>query len=130
MSEKIGVYICHCGMNIAKTVDCKALAEYASHLPNVAVARDYQFMCSNPGQELIKNDIREMGLTRVVVASCSPLMHEPTFRRAVESAGLNPFLFQMANIREQCSWITQNRVLATERAKDIVRAAGNTIDIM
>ncbi|MGA2626080.1 MAG: CoB--CoM heterodisulfide reductase iron-sulfur subunit A family protein [Candidatus Bathyarchaeia archaeon] len=123
MSEKIGVYICHCGLNIAKTVDCKALAEYASHLPNVAVARDYQFMCSNPGQEIIQNDIREMGLTRVVVASCSPLMHEPTFRRAVASAGLNPYLFQMANIREQCSWITQNRVLATERAKDIVRAA-------
>jgi len=123
LSEKIGVYICHCGMNIAKTVDCKALAEYASHLPNVTVARDYQFVCSNPGQEIIKNDIREMGLTRVVVASCSPLMHEPTFRRAVQSAGLNPFLLQMANIREQCSWITQNRVLATERAKAIVRAA-------
>ena len=123
MSEKIGVYICHCGMNIARTVDCKALAEYASHLPNVTVARDYQFMCSNPGQELIKKDIREMGLTRVVVASCSPLMHEPTFRRAVESAGLNPFLMQMTNIREQCSWITVNRELATERAKAIVRAA-------
>jgi len=123
MTEKIGVYICHCGMNIARTVDCKALAEYASHLPNVTVARDYQFMCSNPGQEMIKNDIREMKLTRVVVASCSPLMHEPTFRRAVGSAGLNPFLFHMANIREQCSWITENRDLATARAKDIVRAA-------
>lgn len=123
MSEKIGVYICHCGTNIAKTVDCKAVAEYASHLPNVVVARDYQYTCSDPGQEMIKKDIREIGLTRVVVASCSPLMHEPTFRRAVEGAGLNPFLFQMANIREQCSWITENRDLATARAKTIVSAA-------
>jgi heterodisulfide reductase subunit A len=123
MNEKIGVYICHCGTNIAKTVDCKAVADYASHLPNVVIARDYQYTCSDPGQEMIKNDIREMGLTRVVVASCSPLMHEPTFRRAVEGAGLNPFLFQMANIREQCSWITENRELATARAKAIVSAA-------
>ena len=123
MAEKIGVYICHCGTNIGKTVDCKAVAEYARLLPNVVVARDYQYMCSDPGQEMIKNDIRELGLTRVVVASCSPLMHEPTFRRAVESAGLNPFLFQMANIREQCSWITEDRELATARAKVIVSAA-------
>jgi heterodisulfide reductase subunit A len=123
LAEKIGVYICHCGTNIGKTVDCKAVAECARLLPNVVVARDYQYMCSDPGQEMIKNDIRELGLTRVVVASCSPLMHEPTFRRAVESAGLNPFLFQMANIREQCSWITENRELATARAKVIVSAA-------
>ena len=123
MAEKIGVYICHCGTNIGKTVDCKAVAEYACLLPNVVVARDYQYTCSDPGQEMIKNDIRELGLTRVVVASCSPLMHEPTFRRAVEGAGLNPFLFQMANIREQCSWITEDRELATARAKVIVSAA-------
>jgi len=129
LSEKIGVYICHCGMNIARTVDCKGLAEYAGKLPNVAVARDYQFTCSNPGQEMIKTDIREMGLTRVVVASCSPLMHETTFRRTVESAGLNPYLFQMANIREQCSWITENKVLATERAKAIVRAAVMRVNV-
>jgi heterodisulfide reductase subunit A len=123
LAEKIGVYICHCGTNIGKTVDCKAVAEYACLLPNVVVARDYQYTCSDPGQEMIKNDIRELGLTRVVVASCSPLMHEPTFRRAVEGAGLNPFLFQMANIREQCSWITEDRELATARAKVIVSAA-------
>lgn len=123
MGEKIGVYICHCGTNIAKTVDCKAVAEYASQLPNVVVARDYEYTCSDPGQEMIKSDIREKGLTRVVVASCSPLMHESTFRRAVEGAGLNPFLFQMANIREQCSWITENRELATARAKAIISAA-------
>ena len=123
MPEKIGVYICHCGTNIARTVDCKSVAEYASHLPNVAVARDYQYMCSDPGQEMIKKDIHELGLNRVVVASCSPLMHESTFRRAVASAGVNPFLFQMANIREQCSWITENRDLATNRAKAIVAGA-------
>ena len=123
MDEKIGVYICHCGTNIARTVDCKAVADYARALPNVTVARDYQYTCSDPGQEMIKKDIRELGLTRVVVASCSPLMHEPTFRRAVGDAGLNPFLFQMANIREQCSWITEDRELATARAKAIVGAA-------
>jgi heterodisulfide reductase subunit A len=123
LTEKIGVYICHCGTNIARTVDCKSVAEYASHLPNVAVARDYQYMCSDPGQEMIKKDIHELGLNRIVVASCSPLMHESTFRRAVSSAGVNPFLFQMANIREQCSWITENRDLATNRAKAIVAGA-------
>jgi len=123
MSEKIGVYICHCGSNIAQTVDCKSVVEYATGLPKVAVARDYQYMCSDPGQELIKKDVKELGLTRVVVASCSPLMHEPTFRRAVEEAGLNQFMFQMANIREQCSWISENKEMATERAKAIVGAA-------
>jgi heterodisulfide reductase subunit A len=123
LAEKIGVYICHCGTNIASKVDCKAVTEYARNLPNVAVARDYQYTCSDPGQEMIKNDIRELGLTRVVVASCSPLMHEPTFRRAVGDAGLNPFLFQMANIREQCSWISESGELATARAKTIVGAA-------
>ncbi|HUK28743.1 MAG TPA: CoB--CoM heterodisulfide reductase iron-sulfur subunit A family protein [Candidatus Acidoferrales bacterium] len=123
MTEKIGVYVCHCGTNIGRTVDCKSVAEYARGLPNVVVARDYQYTCSDPGQEMIKNDIRELGLTRVVVASCSPLMHEPTFRRTVASAGLNPFLFQMANIREQCSWITEDRGLGTERAKEIVAGA-------
>lgn len=123
MPEKIGVYICHCGTNIARTVDCKSVAEFASQLPNVAVARDYQYMCSDPGQEMIKKDIHELGINRVVVASCSPLMHESTFRKAVSSAGVNPFLFQMANIREQCSWITENRELATDRAKAIITGA-------
>lgn len=125
MSEKIGVYVCHCGTNISRVVDCKGVAEYAQTLPNVVVARDYQYTCSDPGQEMIKKDVHELGLTRVVVASCSPLMHEPTFRRTVRDAGLNPFLFQMANIREQCSWITENKELATTRAKSIVKAAVN-----
>ena len=128
MTEKIGVYVCHCGTNIARVVDCKAVAEYAKTLPNVTVARDYQYTCSDPGQEMIRKDIHELGITRVVVASCSPLMHEPTFRRTVQDAGLNPFLFQMANIREQCSWITDNKELATDRAKAIVRAAVNRVN--
>jgi heterodisulfide reductase subunit A len=123
MTEKIGVYVCHCGTNISKVVDCKGVAEYAKTLPNVVVARDYQYTCSDPGQDMIKKDIREMGLTKVVVASCSPLMHELTFRKTVHDAGLNPFLFQMANIREQCSWITDNKDLATARAKAIIKAA-------
>lgn len=123
MAEKIGVYVCHCGSNIAQMVDCKNVVDYAATLPNVTVAREYQYMCSDPGQELIKKDIKELGLTRVVVASCSPLMHELTFRRAVEEGGLNQFLFQMANIREQCSWISEKKEMATERAKAIVGAA-------
>src|SRR5512136_1805687 len=123
MAEKIGVYVCHCGSNIAQMVDCKNVVDYAATLPNVTVAREYQYMCSDPGQELIKKDVKELGLTRVVVASCSPLMHELTFRRAVEEAGLNQFLFQMANIREQCSWISEKKEMATERAKSIVGAA-------
>ena len=121
--KRIGVYICHCGTNIAPHVDVKEVARFAAQLPGVVMARDYDYMCSDPGQELIKNDIRELGLTRVVVASCSPLMHEHTFRRACQEAGLNPFFFQMANIREQVSWVTEESEKATERAKHAVMAA-------
>jgi heterodisulfide reductase subunit A len=123
MERKIGVYICHCGANIAGTVDVAQVVEFAKSLTFVAVARDYKFMCSDPGQELIKNDIRDMGLNRVVVASCSPRLHEATFRRAVASAGLNPYLFEMANIREQCAWVTEDKAAATEKAKAMVSAA-------
>lgn len=123
MEPKIGVYICHCGANIAGTVDVEQVTEFAKGLPSVAAARDYKFVCSDPGQELIKNDIRELGLNRVVVASCSPRLHEPTFRRTVASAGLNPFLFEMANIREQCSWVTEDKEAATQKAKAMVSAA-------
>ncbi|HEC57841.1 MAG TPA: CoB--CoM heterodisulfide reductase iron-sulfur subunit A family protein [Candidatus Syntrophoarchaeum butanivorans] len=119
----IGVYVCHCGINIASTVDVKAVAEYASTLPGVTIARDYQYMCSDPGQELIKKDIKEYGLKRVVVASCSPRMHEITFRGVVEDAGLNPYCFEMANLREHCSWVHMDREKATEKAKDLVRSA-------
>ncbi len=118
---RTGVYICHCGVNIAMTVDVKAVAEFAKGLPCVVVARDYQYMCSDPGQELIKSDIKEFGLNRVVVASCSPRMHEPTFRNACADAGLNPYCFEMANIREQCAWVHLKG--ATEKAKDLVASA-------
>jgi len=123
VEPRIGVYICHCGSNIADTVDVAAVAEFAQGLDSVVIVRDYKFMCSQPGQELIKNDIKELGLNRVVVASCSPTMHEPTFRRACQEAGVNPYLFEMANIREHCSWVTEDKRLATEKAKALVSAA-------
>ncbi len=123
MEPRIGVYVCHCGSNIAGTVDTAEVARFAEGLDGVVVARDYKFMCSDPGQELIKNDIRELGINRVVVASCSPTMHEPTFRRACQEAGLNPYFFEMANIREHCSWVTEDPEKATEKAKALVSAA-------
>lgn len=120
---RVGVYICHCGSNIAGTVDVADVAQWAGELPNVVVSRDYKFMCSSPGQEMIGKDIQEMGLNRVVVASCSPHLHEPTFRNACARAGLNPYLFEMANIREQASWVTLDKVEATKKAKALVSAA-------
>ena len=120
---KTGVYVCRCGTNIAATVDVEAVVAYAQGLDGVKVAREYSYMCSDPGQDLIKEDIREYGLNRVVVASCSPLMHEPTFRKACAEVGLNPFFLQMANIREQCSWVIDDREQATEKAKRMVAAA-------
>jgi heterodisulfide reductase subunit A len=120
---KTGVYVCHCGTNIAATVDVAAVAEFARGLEGVVLARDYTYMCSDPGQDLIKQDIREYGLNRVVVASCTPLMHEPTFRRACAEGGLNPFFFQMANIREHCSWVVSDRTQATDKARALVAAA-------
>jgi len=120
---KIGVYICHCGTNIEATVDVEGVVEYAKGLPGVAAARDNKYTCSDPGQKVIQEDIRELGLNRVVVASCTPRMHEPTFRRAVEGAGMNPYFFEMANIREQCSWVHDDREEATRKAKELVTAA-------
>ena len=120
---RIGVYICHCGSNIAGTVNVEALTEFARALDAVVLARNYVFMCSDPGQELIRNDIREFGLNRVVVAACSPIMHEATFRRVLEEAGINPYLLEIANIREHCSWVTEDKDLATEKAKALLSAA-------
>ena len=120
---RTGVFICNCGTNIAKVVDCDAVAEAAMAMPGVVAARSYKYMCSNPGQEMIAQDIADHGLERVVVAACSPRMHEPTFRRAAETAGLNPYLVEMANIREQCSWVHDDSTAATEKAEDMVRAA-------
>jgi heterodisulfide reductase subunit A len=123
MKPKVGVYVCHCGINIAATVDVEAVTEFAQQLPNVVVARNYQYMCSDPGQALIQQDIEELGLDRVVVAACSPRMHEPTFRAVVQEAGLNPYFFEQANIREQCSWVHKEGADATEKAIGLVAAA-------
>jgi len=120
---KIGVYVCHCGINIASKVDISAVVEFSKTLPLVTVAREYKFMCSDPGQELIKEDLRSGKINRVIVASCSPLMHEPTFREATAEGGENMFYFQMANIREHVSWVTADGAKATEKAKALVGAA-------
>lgn len=123
MKPRIGVYICHCGLNIANSVDVASAREFAQTLDHVVSARNYTYMCSDPGQSLITQDIRELGLTHVVVASCSPRMHELTFRATVQKAGLNPYCFEMANIREQCSWVHSDRVLATQKAKELIASA-------
>ena len=119
---RIGVYTCHCGVNVGGVVDCKAVAEYVETLPDVVVSREYKYMCSDPGQNLIQDDIKELNLNRVVVAACSPRLHEPTFRRCVKEAGLNEFLFDFVNLREQDSWVHgDDPEGATEKAKDLVR---------
>ncbi len=123
MGPRIGVYICHCGVNIAATVDVEAVTRFAQGLPSVATARDYTYMCSDPGQALIKEDIEKFALTKVVVASCSPMMHEPTFRGTIQEAGLNPYCLEMANIREQCSWVHGENKEATRKAIELVAAA-------
>jgi len=121
---RIGVYVCHCGKNIGGTVRCHEVAQYAQELPGVILAKDSLYTCSEPGQEQIKADIREHGLNRVVVASCTPRLHEPTFRAACEAAGLNPYLLEMANIREHCSWVhLHDKDGATEKAKELVEMA-------
>jgi heterodisulfide reductase subunit A2 len=121
-TARVGVYVCHCGSNIGAIVDCKAVADYASGLPNVVVSRDYKYMCSEPGQELIQKDIKEHKLNRIVVASCSPHLHEQTFRTATTNGGLNAFYMHMVNIREQDSWVHTDKRAATDKAKDMVRA--------
>ncbi len=120
---RIGYYICHCGHNIAGVIDCGEVARRIGVLPGVVVSRDYKYMCSEPGQELLRQDIRAHDLNRIVVASCSPLLHEHTFRTAVEDAGLNPYHFQMVNIREHASWVHTDHAAATEKAVDLSRAA-------
>jgi heterodisulfide reductase subunit A len=124
MAEKVGVYICHCGSNIANTVDCETAAQWAGeNVEDVAVSRDYKFMCSSLGQQLIEDDIRNEGLTRVVVSACSPHLHEKTFRRACSNAGLNPYLMQMCNIREHVSWVSSDTAANTEKVKSLISAA-------
>ncbi|MDE6035834.1 MAG: CoB--CoM heterodisulfide reductase iron-sulfur subunit A family protein [Ruminococcus sp.] len=121
--QKIGVFVCHCGTNIAATVDVKAVAEALSHEAGVVISQEYQYMCSEAGQNLVKDAIKEYGLTGVVICSCSPRMHENTFRKAAASAGLNPYLVEIANIREQCSWIHKDIATATEKAIILGKAA-------
>ncbi len=128
MSNRIGFYICHCGVNIAGKVDVEEVARFAQGLENVVVARDYKFMCSDPGQEMIEKDIRELGLNRVVVASCSPRLHEKTFQGACQRAGMNPYHFQMASVREQVSWVTEDPERATKKAKTHAAAAINRVN--
>jgi heterodisulfide reductase subunit A len=120
---RIGVFICDCGVNISAKVDVPDVVAFARRLPNVVVARENKYMCSEPGQMMIQDDIRDLGLTRVVVASCTPRMHETTFQNAVAEADLNPYYFSMANIREQVSWVVQDPAQATAKAKRLVSSA-------
>ncbi len=124
MSEpRIGVYICHCGGNISNTVDVAKVKENVAKLKGVVAAETYEYVCSDPGQDMITKGIKELGLNRIVVASCSPRMHLDTFRKNLTSAGLNPYFLEMANIREQCSWIHDDKDIATAKAIDLVRGA-------
>ncbi|TES92601.1 MAG: FAD-binding protein [Candidatus Cloacimonadota bacterium] len=128
--QRIGVFICHCGINISSTVDVEDVIHYVRQLPGVVTAEDYTYMCSDPGQELIREHIKKFNLNKVIVASCSPAMHEVTFREVVKSAGLNPFCFEMANIREQCSWVHLDKNRATDKAKAILSAAVSRVGLL
>ncbi len=128
MAIRTGFYVCHCGINIAGMVRVDEVADYARSINNVVVARDYKFMCSDPGQELIEKDIKEFGLNRVVVASCSPRLHEKTFQSTCLRAGMNPYNFQMASVREQVSWVTDDRDSATLKAMTLSAAALNRVN--
>jgi len=123
-SPRIGVYVCQCGLNIARTIDCAKVAAESAKIEDIVVSRDIQYACSEPGQQSIKEDIAEHALDRVVIASCSPRLHEPTFRQLLGSAGLNPYLLEMANLREQCSWVHMNEPeAATQKACELVQMA-------
>ncbi len=121
---RVGVFVCDCGLNIAGAVDCGAVAEYAETLPDVACVVRNKYTCADPGQNEIKDAIRQHRLNRVVVASCTPRQHEPTFRQCVREAGMNPYLMEMANLREHCSWVHPGEwEAATGKAKDLVASA-------
>jgi len=125
----VAVYICHCGTNIAGVIDVAALTDYAATLPGVRIARHYKYMCSDPGQALIRQDIADHGIDRVVVAACSPTLHEKTFRNAAAMAGLNPYYVQMVNIREHDAWVHTDHAAATVKARDLVRAAVRRVQL-
>lgn len=121
--QRIGVFVCHCGTNIAGTVDVKSVAEALKSEPGVVFSTDYQYMCSQAGQDIIKNAIKEHNLTGIVVCSCSPRMHEATFRKTAAAAGINPYMVEIANIREQCSWVHKEMPIGTEKAIILAKAA-------
>jgi heterodisulfide reductase subunit A-like polyferredoxin len=128
---RIGVYVCHCGLNIAQTVDCQGVAESAGALKGVLVSKDIGYACSEPGQQQIKDDILEHDLDRIVVASCSPRLHEPTFRQMLKDIGINPYLLEMANLREQCSWVHRDDPeAATRKAYDLVKMAVSRVSLL
>ena len=128
---RIGVYVCHCGSNIAQTVDCPRVAEEAGQIEGVVVSKDIGYACSEPGQQQIKNDILENDLDRIVIASCSPRLHESTFRQMLKSIGINPYLLEMANLREQCSWVHINEPEeATNKALDLVKMAVSRVQLL
>lgn len=130
-SPRIGVYVCRCGMNIGQTVDCGRVAESVRDFPDVTVAKEITYACSEPGQMEIRNDIADLDLDRVVVASCSPRLHEPTFRHMMQEAGLNPYLLEMANLREQCSWVHMNDPeAATLKSEDLVKMAVSRVRLL
>ena len=128
---QIGVFVCHCGLNIAQTVNCLKVAEAASELDNVVVSTDIVYACSEPGQKEIHDAIIEHGLNRIVIASCSPRLHEKTFRQLMISAGLNPYLMEMSNLREQCSWVHMNeKDAATRKAFDLVKMSVSRVRVL
>ncbi len=121
---RIGVYVCHCGLNIAQSVDCTKIAQDIAEVDGVIISKDIVYACSEPGQQAIKQDIIDNGLDRLVIASCSPRLHEPTFKKMAEAAGVNPYMVDMANLREQCSWVHMNdRDNATAKAETLVNMA-------
>ncbi|GAF85928.1 unnamed protein product, partial [marine sediment metagenome] len=123
MVNRIGVFVCHCGINIASTVDINELTKYAAGLDDVVVSNDYKYMCSDRGSKLIKDSIKKNKLNSIVVACCSPRMHEHTFRNVIEDGGVNAYNLEIANIREHCSWAHDDKKLATRKAKALVRGA-------
>ncbi len=123
-APRIGVYVCHCGLNIAQSVDCPQVAEHAKNQEDVVLSKDITYACSEPGQQEMKQDIADNQLDRVVIASCSPRLHEPTFKQMAQDAGLNPYMMEMANLREQCSWVHMNDFEnATDKAETLVDMA-------
>jgi heterodisulfide reductase subunit A len=129
--SRIGVYVCRCGLNIAQTVDCEKVAQSVKGIDDVVMAKDIAYACSEPGQMEIREDIREHDLDRIVVGSCSPRLHEITFRRMMQQAGLNPYLLEMANLREQCSWVHMKEpAAATTKAEDLIKMSISRVRLL